>query len=496
MLHIENITKKFSGVTALDNVSMHIEQGKVTAIIGGNGAGKSTLMKILSGVYSSYEGQILLHNKTIKFTNTAEAQKNGIAIIHQELNLIPHLTITENIFLGNELVNQLGFLEQKKMQMQTQKLLKLLGLQIEQSALVNTLKVGQQQMIEIAKAIRLDASLIIMDEPTSAITTTEVENLFTIIRQLKNEGKTIVYISHKLNELYTIADNYIVLRDGKTIDAGLMQNISQYKLIQKMIGSEMQMVQKEKNKIKNKEILRVENAQLVINKKPILKNINFSLNCGEILGVFGLMGAGRTELLEVIFGLHYKDATGNLFISNKKTIVKCPADAIKAGIALLPEDRKKDGLVLGMTVKENIALPRNKEYKNVFINNNRESAIAKKYIKKLGIKTNNENTIVKNLSGGNQQKIVLAKWLEINPQIILLDEPTRGIDVNAKNEMYKTINELAVKGMAVIVVSSELSEILTISNKIMVMAEGAITATFIREEATEAKLLKAAINNN
>ncbi len=496
MLRIENITKKFSGVTALDKVSMQIEQGKVIAIIGGNGAGKSTLMKILSGVYTTYEGEIFLHNKLIHFKNTAEAQKNGIVIIHQELNLIPHLTITENIFLGNELLTKFGFLDKQKMQTKAKALLARLGLNLQPNTLVSLLKVGQQQMVEIAKALLADASLIIMDEPTSAITTNEVENLFKVIQQLKAEGKTIVYISHKLNELYTIADNYIVIRDGKTIESGAMQNISQTDLINIMVGNEMQLLQRKNIQYTTNEILRLENVQLFSNKKAILKNINLTVNSGEIVGIFGLMGAGRTELLETIFGVHFKNANGEIFIKNENQKIKNPKDAINAGIALLPEDRKKDGLILAMTVKENIALPVIKKSNTLFINSKEESEITKKYISKLGIKTNNENTIVKNLSGGNQQKIVLAKWLEGNPQILLLDEPTRGIDVNAKNELYKTIKALAAKGLGVIVVSSEISEILTISDRILVMAEGAITANIPYEDATEAILLKAAINNN
>ncbi len=496
MLRIENITKKFSGVTALHNVSMHIEQGKVTAIIGGNGAGKSTLMKILSGVYTTYEGKILLHNKLVKFNNTAEAQKNGIAIIHQELNLIPHLSIKENIFLGNEYQTKFGFLDEQRMYTKTTELLTMLGLQLQPNATVNTLKVGQQQMIEIAKALILDASLIIMDEPTSAITTAEVDNLFKVINQLKSEGKTIVYISHKFNELYTIADNYIVIRDGKSIDAGAMQHISQSELIEKMIGAQMDAMQRENNIDSTNELLRIENLCLTLDKKAILKNINCSINSGEVLGVFGLMGAGRTELLETLFGLHHKNAKGNIYINNKIANIKSPVDAINAGIALLPEDRKKDGLVMGMSVKENIALPVYNDNKNIFIKNKSETKIAQKYISQLGIKTKNENELVKNLSGGNQQKIVLAKWLEGNPSILLLDEPTRGIDINAKNEMYKTIKALAAKGMAVVVVSSELSEILTVSDKIMVMADGSITTTVACDDANEAVLLKAAINNN
>jgi ribose transport system ATP-binding protein len=498
LLVTKNITKKFPGVIALDNVNLKIDAGKVTAIIGENGAGKSTLMKILSGVYSDYEGQIIFKDKPVHFTGTAVAQQAGIAIIHQELNLIPYLSIAENIFLGRELVNAFGFLDKNGMYAKAKSLLQILCVDVDPNALVATLKVGQQQMIEIAKALLLDADLIIMDEPTSAITEAEVETLFKVIEQLRLENKAIVYISHKLNELFKIADDYIVLRDGKTIESGSMQNITHDELIKKMVGREIKPMQKEFTNALDKEMLRLENICLKQKNKPNkLNNISFTVNSGEIVGIFGLMGAGRTELLETIFGLHPQLSSGNIYINNKKSSITKPADAIQAGIVLLPEDRKKDGLVLGMEVKKNISLPCLEEVESMgMLNNKKEIALAKKYIQQLGIKTPTENQITKNLSGGNQQKIVLAKWLERNPKILLLDEPTRGIDVNAKNEMYKLMQELVGKGMGIIMVSSELTEILTVSNRILVMAEGKITAEIPAGKATEDNVLKAAISIN
>jgi len=498
LLVTKNITKKFPGVTALENVNLKIDAGKVTAIIGENGAGKSTLMKILSGVYTDYEGQIIFKNTPVHFSGTAAAQDAGIAIIHQELNLIPYLSITENIFLGRELVNAFGFFDTKKMQAKAKELLQTLGIAVDPNTMVASLKVGQQQMVEIAKALLLDADLIIMDEPTSAITEAEVETLFKVITQLRNKNKAIVYISHKLNELFTIADEYIVLRDGKTIESGNMQSITHDELIKKMVGREIQPMQKEFSKAEAVELLRLENICLKQkNKTDKLHNISFSVNSGEIVGIFGLMGAGRTELLETIFGLHPTVSSGNLFIGDKKVNIKKPADAIKAGIVLLPEDRKKDGLVLGMEVKKNISLPCLATVETMgLLDDKKETILAKKYIQQLGIKTPTEKQLTKNLSGGNQQKIVLAKWLEKNPAILLLDEPTRGIDVNAKNEMYKLMQELVSKGVGIIMVSSELTEILTVANRIIVMAEGKITATIPISDATEDNVLKAAISIN
>lgn len=498
MLKVENITKTFPGVTALENVCLELHPGKVNAIIGENGAGKSTLMKILSGVYPDYEGRIVYKNEVVRFSNPKEAQERGIAIIHQELNLIPYLTITENIFLGREIMNRWGLLDKVAMREQTQKLLQRLQLHVDPDTLIAELKVGQQQVVEIAKALLVESEVIIMDEPTSAISESEVEVLFEIIRQLKAEGKTIVYISHKLDELFKIADRFIVLRDGHTIEAGEMHGITHDAIIQKMVGREIKIIRKKAtNRPSTTPLLSVEKICLqhpVRKQESLLQNISFGVSKGEILGIFGLMGAGRTELLETMFGLYPKLSTGEIAIDGKPVQMKSPSDAIAAGLALVPEDRKKDGLVLGMDVRKNISLTILRDLEDAgLLSQSKEETLARKYINELQIKTPSDKQAAKNLSGGNQQKIVLAKWLATNPKVLLLDEPTRGIDINAKNEIYKLILQLADEGLGIIVVSSELPEILAISDRILVLSEGRLTAELPIDRATEDTILKAAI---
>jgi len=497
LLVAENITKKFSGVVALDNVYLEIQAGKVSALIGENGAGKSTLMKILSGVYPDYEGRILYKGQVVNFANPREAQQCGIAIIHQELNLIPYLSITENIFLGREIITAWGTLNQKEMRRKTQALLDKLKLAVDPDTLIYELKVGQQQVVEIAKALLYESEVIIMDEPTSAISDSEVQVLFEIIADLKRENKAIVYVSHKLDELFRIADCFVVLRDGKTIEAGEMAGMSQDQLIQKMVGREITIKQKESSGNCREDLLIVENVCLqhpVRRSENLLKNISFTLGCGEIVGLFGLMGAGRTELLETLFGLHPRLASGHIYISGQKLNLKCPADAIKAGMALVPEDRKKDGLVLGLDVQTNICLTTLPDLEELgFLNNTKELTLSDKYIRELQIKTPSGKQAAQNLSGGNQQKIVLAKWLATKPRVLLLDEPTRGIDINAKNEIYKLVMQLARAGLGILVVSSELPEILALSDRVLVLAEGCLTAEIPANEATEDNILKAAI---
>jgi ribose transport system ATP-binding protein len=497
MLVAENITKTFSGVRALDNVCMELHAGKVNAIIGENGAGKSTLMKVLSGVYVDYEGRIIYKGKPVRFQNTKQAQAAGIAIIHQELNLIPHLSITENIFLGREITNTLGLLDKARMRKRTIDLLERLRLDLDPDTPVAALKVGQQQVVEIAKALLTDADVIIMDEPTSAVSDNEVKVLFDIIIRLKDENKTIVYISHKLDELFKIADRFIVLRDGKTIESGEIRGMTQDNIIQKMVGREINIVRRTKQEATHTQLLSVNNLSL---KNPVrrndllLKDISFTLHKKEILGVFGLMGAGRTELMETIFGLHAKRSAGKSIIDGKEISIKSPKDAMDAGIALVPEDRKKDGLVLSLDIRTNICLTTLDGLQVMgMLDARKETALSKKYISDLKIKTSTDKQFAKNLSGGNQQKIVLAKWLATQPKILILDEPTRGIDINAKNEIYKLILQLSGEGLGIIVISSELPEILALSDRILVMAEGTITAEFTAEEATEDKILKAAI---
>ena len=501
MLIAENITKKFPGVIALDNVSLELHEGKVNAIIGENGAGKSTLMKILSGVYSEYEGRIIYMGKPVRFSNPKEAEKAGIAIIHQELNLIPNLTIAENIFLGRELTTSFGLLDKNKMRLATQQLIDKLKLAVAPDTIIATLKLGQQQVVEIAKALLTNAEVIIMDEPTSAISESEVEILFTIINELKKENKAIVYISHKLDELFKIADRFIVLRDGKMIEQGDMQGMTHDGIIKRMVGRNITAIDKQtKPTGKQETLLQLENIFLkhpAKNGEEILHDISFTLHRGEIVGIFGLMGAGRTELLETIFGLHSGRMSGKIYIQQKERKIKSPADAVKAGIALVTEDRKKDGLIQGMDVKTNISITTLNDLEEFgVLNSKRESKLAKKYIGELMIKTSSEKNLVGNLSGGNQQKIVLSKWLATNPKILLLDEPTRGIDINARYEIYKLMAALVTKGLGIIMVSSELPEILAVSDRVLVVAEGKLTAEMPIEKATEANILKAAISNN
>ncbi|WP_338868792.1 sugar ABC transporter ATP-binding protein [Spirosoma sp. SC4-14] len=497
MLVAENITKRFSGVTALDNVCLEFQAGKVTAVIGENGAGKSTLMKILSGVYADYEGQIRFKGAPVHFGSIRDAQDCGIAIIHQELNLIPYLSITENIFLGREPTTQWGTLDKRAMRERTHQLLNDLQLSINPDTLIADLKVGQQQVVEIAKALLEESEVIIMDEPTSAISESEVAVLFRIINELRQRGKAIAYISHKLDELFTIADHYVVLRDGKSIESGDMHNMDHDNLIRKMVGREVQIIRRKTDEASYEPLLSVTNLCLTHPIRPQelqLKNLSFTVGRGEVVGLFGLMGAGRTELLETLFGLHPKRASGTVQVDGETISLKAPMRAIEAGMALVPEDRKRDGLVLDLDVRTNISLTALDAIEKAgFLNQRKETALAQKYIADLRIKTSSEKQTAKNLSGGNQQKIVLSKWLATHPKVLMLDEPTRGIDINAKNEIYKLILQLASEGMSILVVSSEIPEILSISDRILVMCEGSLTAELSLTEATEDAILKAAI---
>ncbi|MBW3466999.1 sugar ABC transporter ATP-binding protein [Arthrospiribacter ruber] len=497
MLIAKDISKNFSGVRALESVNMEIHLGQVTALIGENGAGKSTLMKILSGVYPDYDGEIIFNGKRLGFSNPSEAQHEGIAIIHQELSLIPQLSIAENIFLGREITYRFGTLNKKLMWRRAKELLDRLKLDLDPNTPVYTLKVGQQQIVEIAKALLTDAEIIIMDEPTSAISDQEVDILFEIVKNLRNQNKGVVYISHKLDELIRIADRFVVLRDGKTIESGLIKGMNKDNIIQKMVGRNIQLLTPPEVSGQEEKILEVKNLSYTPKggtKSGMLKHISFNLYKGEILGIFGLMGTGRTELLESLFGLHPGTSEGEIHINGTAAAFQHPSDAIQAGLALVPEDRKKDGLVLGLDVRTNISLTVLDKLENFgTINHKKETRLAGKYIGELGIKTSSQKQLVMNLSGGNQQKIVISKWLATHPKILLLDEPTRGIDVNAKNEIYKLITQLAKEGLGIIMVSSELPEILAVSNRVLVMAEGELTAEIPISEANEEVIMQAAI---
>ncbi|WP_031505364.1 sugar ABC transporter ATP-binding protein [Pseudothermotoga hypogea] len=497
ILEAKNITKTFPGVVAVNDVSFAVKEETVTAIVGENGAGKSTLMKILAGVYSDYVGKMFLKGKEVHFKNPREAIDAGIVLIPQELDLVPNLTVMENIHLGREPLDFWGFVNYRKMYAETKDLLSRVRLRIDPKKKVADLSTGQQQLVAIAKALASQAMIIIMDEPTSAISEKEIENLFEIVRDLRQQGKAILYISHKLDEVFAIADEIMIMRDGKLVARGDIKDFSYDDVVRLMVGRSIeQFYVKGQSEIRD-EVLRVENMSVLDPDREdlIVDNVSFSVRKGEILGVYGLIGAGRTELMEAIFGFHHPSRiSGDVFIEGKKVSIRTPADAIKAGIGYVPEDRKLSGLILQLTVLLNFSLPNLKNLSRFgFIRMNQEKDLAREYVRKLGIKTTSLNQLVENLSGGNQQKVVLAKWLALRPKVLLLDEPTRGIDVNAKSELYSLISELAKAGLGIVLVSSELPEVLAMSDRIMVMSEGKKTAEFTKEEASEEKLLKAAI---
>ncbi|OHB56202.1 MAG: D-xylose ABC transporter ATP-binding protein [Planctomycetes bacterium RBG_13_44_8b] len=497
ILEAKGIHKTFGGIKALDDVSIEIHADKVNAIVGENGAGKSTLMKILSGVYQDYKGQILLDGSEVYFSNPREAQNKGIAIIHQELNLIPYLSVAENIFLGREYVNSVGLVDYRRMNRETKDLLDKLNLQIDPQMLVSDLRVGQQQIVEIAKALSQNARVIIMDEPTSAISKREIDVLFGVIRSLVRQGMTIIYITHKLEELFQIADRVIVMRDGKIVGSRPLTGVGHDDVVRMMVGRDIKGFFAKTEAAQTEDVFRIQDMCLVNPDRPgdyVVNHISFGVKKGEVVGLFGLMGAGRTELLETIFGLHPTRSSGLIFLEDHLIRIDTPSSAIQAGIALVPEDRKLQGLIIEMSVRENISLANIEQVELWgFLNSRLENILANDYINRLKIKAASVIQKVGNLSGGNQQKVVLAKWLATKPKVILLDEPTRGIDVNAKNEIYKLISELAAAGLGIVMVSSELPEILAMSDRIIVLSEGRQTGSFNPSQASEEILLKAAL---
>ncbi len=497
ILSSRNISKTFPGVAALNNVNLDLYTGQVNAIVGENGAGKSTLIKIFSGIYSDYTGEILLDGEPVSFRNTADAQDKGIAVIHQELNLISGMSVAENIFLGREYVNSLGMIDFKQLIADASELLCKLDPNISPSASVKSLRVGQQQIVEIAKALSLNARIIFMDEPTSAISEQEIEILFGLIQGLRTKGVTIVYITHKLDELDRIADRVTVLRDGRYVDSATSDSVTHDDIIRMMVGRDLEDFYEKKETAHQKEFFRADNISVPSRVRKsgfIVEDVSFSLKKGEVLGIFGLMGAGRSELCDAIFGLYGRSMHGKITVGSNTVKIDCPADAIAAGIGYIPEDRKQDGLILGMNIAENISITSLEQVERYgFLNSRRERNLAETYVNMLNIKTAGSGTSVEKLSGGNQQKVVIAKWLALGPTVMLLDEPTRGIDIGAKKEIYHLISQLASEGMGIVMISSELPEILAVSNRIIVMSEGKVTGEFDPEEATEELLLHAAI---
>lgn len=498
IVEARGITKRFPGVLALDGINLHVVAGEVNALVGENGAGKSTLMNILSGVYTDYEGDIVVDGEKRQFAGVADAQRCGITIVHQELNLVPYLNIAENIFLGREPVGRLGLIDKRKMHHDAHELISRLHLSVDTHTTVADLNIGQQQLVEIAKALSLHPRVLIMDEPTSSLSESETQLLFNIVRELKAQGVGIVYISHKMEEVSELADFVTILRDGKLIAEKPMQDTSLDEIVSLMVGRDQSDFFVKQPHQTGEVALEVEHLSLRDANHPSrlrLSDISLQVHRGEVLGIYGLMGAGRTELLESIFGVFPKDATGTVKIEGRKVAISHPQEAVAEGLALCPEDRKQEGLVLGMTIADNVTLASLRDFLTALhtIDEKKELNTADKSRDKLQIKSNSSLQTVGKLSGGNQQKVVLAKWLLTKPKVLLLDEPTRGIDINAKTEIYRLIDQLAQQGMALVVVSSELPEIMAISDRIMTLRDGRVGRTFERSQFSEESILKASL---
>jgi ABC-type sugar transport system ATPase subunit len=494
ILEMRKITKEFPGVKALEDVTLQVRTGEVHALVGENGAGKSTLMKILSGVYphGSYTGDIVLDGAVQKFATIRDSEHAGIAIIFQELALVKSMTIAENIFLGTELQKARGVIDWNRTFRETARVLGEVGLKLNPGARVRDLGVGSQQLVEIAKALSKNARLLILDEPTAALTEREADNLLEILEALKKKGVTCIYISHRLREVSRIADRITVLRDGKTVLTDDKAAMPEERLVRTMVGRELTTMYPRRPHESGETVLDVRHWTVIdpSTEERVCDDISFQVRRGEILGIAGLMGAGRTELVTSIFGAWGKRQVGELWLSGQRLSIRSAGDAIRAGLALVSEDRKRYGLVLGMDVKENSTLASLRLIARMgVINKNEEIKRSAHYARELRTKTPSLEQKVGNLSGGNQQKVVLAKWLMTKPKILFLDEPTRGIDVGAKVEIYNIMNDLVDQGVCLVMVSSELPEVLGMSDRILVIHEGRLTGNFVRDEATQEKVM-------
>lgn len=487
-LEAEGISKFFPGVKALDNVSLRVRSGTVHALMGENGAGKSTLMKCLIGIYRPDQGTIKIKGEPVQFRDTMDALRSGVSMIHQELNLVPHMTVAENIWLGREPM-KFGFVDHARLNKDTQALLNRLNIKLKADRMVGELSIASQQMVEIAKAVSWNADIVIMDEPTSALTETEVAHLFTIIRDLREQGKAIVYISHKMDEIFSITDEISVFRDGSWVGSDSTSAFTRQSLITKMVGRELTQLFPKFNSAIGEEVLTVRHLSC----KDRFTDVSFGVRRGEILGVAGLVGAGRSEVMESLFGMAHFDS-GEILFDGIPAKIDSPSVAIEKGMAFLTEDRKKSGLFLVLSVLENMSIVNMPEYsgKSGFVSHVKMAQDCMDQIRRLNIKTPTMDQIINNLSGGNQQKVLIARWLLAQPKILILDEPTRGIDVGAKAEIYRLISELANRGVAIIMVSSELPEILGMSDRIMVMHGGRITGILDKEEADQETILSLA----
>ncbi|HIF9497648.1 TPA: ribose ABC transporter ATP-binding protein RbsA [Photobacterium damselae] len=488
ILALEGIEKAFPGVKALDNACLNVYPGRVMALMGENGAGKSTLMKVLTGIYSKDAGEVRYQGAPVHFHGPRHSQEAGISIIHQELNLIPELTIAENIFLGREKTNAFGGIKWAEMYREADALLKRLNVKHSSRQLLGELSLGEQQMVEIAKALSFKSQVIIMDEPTDALTDTETESLFNVINELRSEGCGIVYISHRLKEIFEICDDITVLRDGKFIGECRVADTDDDGLIEMMVGRRLD---------EQYPRIAVKHGTTCLEVKNLtgsgINDVNFTLDRGEILGISGLMGAGRTELMKVIYGALTRES-GDVILDGKIINPISPQDGLANGIAYISEDRKGDGLILGLSVKENMSLCALEQLSNgIKIDQQQEVIAVEDFIRLFNIKTPTRDQIIGNLSGGNQQKVAIAKGLMTKPKVLILDEPTRGVDVGAKKEIYQLINQFKADGMSIILVSSEMPEVLGMSDRILVMHEGRISGEFTPEEANQEKLLACAV---
>lgn len=498
ILQVQNLSKSFLGLKALDNIQFDLQKGEVHALMGENGAGKSTFMKILMGLLKPDSGEITFEGEILKSNSVHENLQKGISMIHQEILVVPELTVAQNIFLGRE-TNYRSWLNDKAINQKAQEILDLIGVKINAQTKIKTLSIAEKQMVEIAKAISNNAKVIIMDEPTSALTDSEVTMLFKIIKDLKVKGVAIIYISHKMDEIYEITDRITVLRDGKYITTKNTNELNKNALIALMVGREIDGVRaafrfhENHSKIVDAErptVLSVQN----LTKKGKFKDINFEIHAGEVLGIAGLMGAGRTEIARAIFGLDNFDS-GEIILNGNKVKIKSPEDAIKNGIGYVSEDRKALGFIPALSIKENISLSSLANFSKAwFVNSSDEHLAATQLATDLKIKSTSINQKVMTLSGGNQQKVVIGKVLLTSPTLVILDEPTRGIDIGAKFEIYKLINQLTDKGIAVIMISSELPEILGMSDRVMVLSKGKQTALLSKQEATQEKIMQYAVH--
>lgn len=487
-LEMKNIHKKFPGVYALKNADLRVEKGEVHALLGENGAGKSTLIKVLGGIYQPDEGEIYIDGQKVRMNNVRDAQANGISIIHQELLLVPQMTVADNMFL-DAAPQKYGYINRKQSKRDAQKALDAMGVQIDAGALVATLSVAQQQIVEIVKAVRLQSKIIVMDEPTSSLSDTEIQMLFGIVENLKKNGTAIIFISHKLEELSAITDRITIMRDGEVVKTVETKKTGNEELIALMVGRALDNYYVRDDFPKGEVVLKIEN----LNQAGVLRNVSFELRKGEILGFAGLVGAGRTELMNAIFGITQMDS-GNIYLEGKRVYIKNPLSAMRAGIALVPEDRKLQGLILKNSVGFNMTITILREFmKGICVNKKKEYELMDKYQQLLRIKTPSYEQKAGNLSGGNQQKIVISKWLAVNPSVLILDEPTRGIDVGAKAEIYAIMNNLTRNGMSIIMISSEMPEVMGMSDRICVMSEGRLTGIVDKHEFSQERILSYAL---